>query len=257
MSHCTNINHPQIQDWAKKFNVEPEYIGAIVSLWQETSNDLEKIPSNKYVLDQIIKKKKGKVEVKPGVEELFEENHQFASEIYEALGFNATSEVTLGEATFNPDNYEAISYPIKINGKNAGIFSVDKDGYISSSIGMAGVELNEEFQGKGYGTKIYLTVANKLAKEGKTLKSEKFGKNNINESANRVWKSLLNKQLAVDKGDYFEIKLDSKQDIENFTNFVSNSNVGNVEDMLNYMNSKPLDFIINKLIDSGKIKKEC
>lgn len=78
MSHCTNINHPQIQDWAKKFNVEPEYIGAIVSLWQETSNDLEKLPSNKYILDQILKKKKGKIEVKQGVDDIFKSNSELS-----------------------------------------------------------------------------------------------------------------------------------------------------------------------------------
>lgn len=152
-------------------------------------------------------------------------NEYFKSHFFEFAGdfLNSAniSEVTLEKPRFNPDNYEATSYPIKINGKNAGIFSVDKDGYISSSIGMSGVDLNEEFQGKGYGTKVYLAVANKLAEEGKTLKSEKFGKNNINESANRVWKSLLNKSLAVDKGDYFEVVLGSKQDIEGFKEFVS------------------------------------
>jgi hypothetical protein len=155
-------------------------------------------------------------------------NEYFKSHFFEFVGdfLNSTniSEITLEQPRFNPDNYEATSYPIKINGKNAGIFSVDKDGYISSSIGMAGVELNEDFQGKGYGTKVYLAVANKLAKEGKTLKSEKFGKNNINEFANRVWKSLLNKGLAVDKGDYFEVLLGSKQDIEGFKDFVENNN---------------------------------
>jgi predicted kinase len=51
--------------------------------------------------------------------------------------------------------------------------------------------------------------------------------------------------------------LGNKQDIENFAKFVNNSNIGNVEAMQNYMNSKSLDFIMNKLIDSGKIKKEC
>ena len=51
--------------------------------------------------------------------------------------------------------------------------------------------------------------------------------------------------------------LGSKEDIEKFAKFVNNSNIGNVEAMQNYMNSKSLDFIMNKLIDSGKIKKEC
>lgn len=52
-------------------------------------------------------------------------------------------------------------------------------------------------------------------------------------------------------------KVGSKQDIENFAKFVNNSSIGNVEVMQNYMNSKSLDYIMNKLIDSGKIEKKC
>ena len=57
MSHCTNINHPQIQEWSKKLKVTPETIGAIVSLWQQQNNDLEELPSNKYILNQILNDK--------------------------------------------------------------------------------------------------------------------------------------------------------------------------------------------------------
>jgi hypothetical protein len=143
--------------------------------------------------------------IKPGVQELFESNLELANQVYSALGFNNISDVTLDKPRFNPDNPEATSYPIKINGKYAGVISVNNEGYISSSIGMAGVELEKEFQGKGYGTKVYLALANKLMEEGKTLKSEAFGKEDINDSASKVWKSLLDKGLAVDKGDYFEV----------------------------------------------------
>ena len=150
-------------------------------------------------------------EVKEGVEDLFESNPELANAVYEAAGLINTSEIQLDKPRFNPDNVEANSYPIKINDKYAGVVSVDKNGYISSSIGMAGVELEKEFQSKGYGTKVYIALAEQLAKEGKTLKSEAFGKQDINESANRIWKSLLNKGYAVDKGSYFEIQLKNKQ----------------------------------------------
>ena len=149
--------------------------------------------------------------IKPGVPELFDSNPELANAVYEALGLINTSEIQLDKPRFNPDNAEAISYPIKINDKYAGVISLDKDGYISSSIGMAGIELEKEFQGKGYGTKVYIALAEQLAKEGKTLKSEAFGKTDINESANRVWKSLLDKGYAVDKGSYFEVQLKDKQ----------------------------------------------
>ena len=51
--------------------------------------------------------------------------------------------------------------------------------------------------------------------------------------------------------------LGSKQDIENFANFVKNNNVGDIENMQNYINSKSIDYIMNKLIKSGKIEKKC
>jgi hypothetical protein len=57
MSHCTNINHPQIQEWSKRLKVTPEYIGAIVSLWQQQNNDLEELPSFSYVFKQVIASK--------------------------------------------------------------------------------------------------------------------------------------------------------------------------------------------------------
>ena len=51
--HCTNINHKQIQDWAMEFNKTPEYIGAIVSLWQESNNRLDEFPSKLWMENQI------------------------------------------------------------------------------------------------------------------------------------------------------------------------------------------------------------
>ncbi len=121
------------------------------------------------------------------------------------VGLIDTSEITLGNPTFNPDNPEANSYPIRINGNYAGVISVNDEGYISSSIGMAGVELEKEFQGKGFGTKVYLALAKELAKQGKTLKSEALGKTDINEVANRVWQSLIEKGYAKDRGEYYEL----------------------------------------------------
>jgi hypothetical protein len=139
------------------------------------------------------------------LEDLFKSNPELANRVYDALGFNNIFDITLDKSRFNPDNPESTSYPIKINNKYAGVISINSEGYISSSIGMAGVELEKEFQGEGYGTKVYLVLANQLAKEGKTLKSEFFGKSDINKSASKVWKSLLDKGLAIDKGNYFEI----------------------------------------------------
>lgn len=65
-----------------------------------------------------------------------------------------------------------------------------------------------------------------------------------------------NNQAVVFEPEQIHI-LGGKQDIENFAKFVKNSKSGNVRDMENYMNSKSLDYIIDKLIQSGKIEKKC
>jgi len=57
MSHCTNINHPQIQEWSKRLKVTPETIGAIVSIWQEQNNNLEELPSFSYMFKQVVSSK--------------------------------------------------------------------------------------------------------------------------------------------------------------------------------------------------------
>jgi GNAT superfamily N-acetyltransferase len=202
---CITTSNPEFQKLLAESGEKQGVFAMMVSKWMTENEVYDRYPTLQELgitaMDSI----------KPGVQELFESNPELANAVYEALGLINTSEIQLDGPKFNPDNYEAISYSVKINGEYAGVVSVDKDGYISSSIGMAGVELEKEFQGKGYGTKVYIALAEQLAKEGKTLKSEAFGKEDINKSANRVWKSLLNKGYAVDKGSYFEIQLKNKQ----------------------------------------------
>ena len=202
---CITTNNPQFQKLLAESGEKQGVFAMTVSKWMTESGIHNRYPTLQELGITAMKS------VKPGVVELFDSTPELANAVYEALGLINTSEIQLDGPKFNPDNYEAISYSVKINGEYAGAVSVDKDGYISSSIGMAGVELEKEFQGKGYGTKVYIALAEQLAKEGKTLKSEAFGKEDINKSANRVWKSLLNKGYAVDKGSYFEIQLKNKQ----------------------------------------------
>jgi hypothetical protein len=126
-------------------------------------------------------------------------------------------EITIGEGSMDNDNYEGDIYPIIINDEYAGSFtitkrngrdklSIEEQGFFSGSIGSYGIELeNDKFQGKGFGKRIYLQIAKELAKEGITLKSEYFGKNNIGNKANSIWQKLVNEGHAVDKGEYFEV----------------------------------------------------
>jgi GNAT superfamily N-acetyltransferase len=180
---CITTSNPEFQKLLAESGEKQGVFAMMVSKWMTENEVYDRYPTLQELgitaMDSI----------KPGVQELFETNPELANAVYEALGLINTSEIQLDGPKCNPDNYEAISY----------------------SIGMAGVELEKEFQGKGYGTKVYIALAEQLAKEGKTLKSEAFGKEDINKSANRVWKSLLNKGYAVDKGSYFEIQLKNKQ----------------------------------------------
>ena len=124
--------------------------------------------------------------------------------------------ITIGEGALDNDNFEGDIYPIQINGEYAGSFTItkrdgrdelpkEKQGFISGSIGSYGIELESEFQGKGYGKKVYLEIAKKLSKEGITLKSEFFGKDKIGDKAKSVWNSLVREGYAVDRGEYFEV----------------------------------------------------
>ena len=112
-----------------------------------------------------------------------------------------TSEVEIQDKEFNPDIPEGNSYPINVDGKYAGVITVDNDGAIMSSIGMAGIELEPEFRKKGLGKKSYIALNDKL---NVALKSE--NKNSLNEDSEGVWKSLVKSNLAEDKGNYYEFK---------------------------------------------------
>ena len=112
-----------------------------------------------------------------------------------------TSEVEIEDKEFNPDIPEGNSYPINVDGKYAGVITVDNDGAIMSSIGMAGIELEPEFRKKGLGKKSYIALNDKL---NVALKSE--NKNSLNEDSEGVWKSLVKSNLAEDKGNYYEFK---------------------------------------------------
>lgn len=150
-----------------------------------------------------------------------------------------TSDIGISNPRMNPDNPEALSFVIIMPSKEdpnigdyMGQVNVDKDtGRISSTIGQSGVDIEEEYRGKGYGIKVYLKVAEALAEKGMTLKSEAFGKSDINEAANRVWRSLIKRGYAVDRGEYYEVVLNNKkenvlsEEILEILNTVSDINV--------------------------------
>ena len=111
------------------------------------------------------------------------------------------AELVLGDKVFNPDISEANSYPIRIDGKYAGVINVDDEGKIISSIGMAGIGLEPEFRKKGFGKRAYIALNEKI---NTTLRSE--DKSSLNENSEGVWKSLVRSKLAEDVGNYYKFK---------------------------------------------------
>lgn len=117
--------------------------------------------------------------------------------------------------------------------------------------------------GKGYGKDLYKLISSKFNVDIQEWNEGAIANSN---SAKKMWDSLEKEGVAKrivdeEQGDNFRIlkyrKVGSTQDIENFAKFVKNSKLGNVKDMENYMNSRSVDYIMDKLIQSGKIEKRC
>lgn len=76
--NCVNINLPEVQALASKYNLPTPAIAAKIALWQDR-NGIDKWPTEGEL---------GLSNIKSGVSELFESNPDFANDVYEALGFN-------------------------------------------------------------------------------------------------------------------------------------------------------------------------
>jgi|688.fasta_scaffold216820_2 hypothetical protein len=132
--------------------------------------------------------------IKPGVEDLFESNLELANAVYEALRFNKftfdTKGITLSEET-------SIGWMfIQLNNKKIGRVKFVNNGE-KGQLGLS-IEINEEYQNKGYGQIVHTLMAD-LAK--KDYKSNLYSDYQNSSQEIQLLNSLVKKGYAEKIGD--------------------------------------------------------
>lgn len=177
---------------------ESNYYKAKVQNTKQVSNPATEIPEGNTV-----KEGTSVVDTDTGV--IVEGNTPTSNDTYKY------QEVEVSESVFNPDMApDGHSRIISIDGNYIGEFAVyeTKDTiHLSGSIG-ARTEIEEQYRGKGYGTKAYLALANIAKNKGKVLMSD----SNLTEDAIRLWESFVKKGYAVKEGSYYKILNDKLPD---------------------------------------------
>lgn len=191
---CLNKSLPLVQDLLKVIPNE----GAVAILFDrlgENATYEQIVAENQRLTQETIR---ATPSIKPGVEELFQENPELANAVYEASGFNIQDN-TIKDLTFelidsdNQHDYFKIFYKGKdltTDGKvtTGGItLSLHNQGYIDA------IEIPTELRNKGLGKSIYRKVNLELLNG--ELKSDSLGR--ISEDAKRVWESLVKSGEAI------------------------------------------------------------
>jgi hypothetical protein len=132
--------------------------------------------------------------IREGVSELFESNPELANEVYEALGFTKstfdTKGITLSEET-------SIGWMlIQLNNKKIGRVKFVNNGE-KGQLGLS-IEINEEYQNKGYGQIVHTLMAD-LAK--KDYKSNLYSDYQNSSQEIQLLNSLVKKGYAEKIGD--------------------------------------------------------
>jgi hypothetical protein len=122
------------------------------------------------------------VNIKPGVQELFDSTPELANQVYETLGFDntVTSKVILQKKF-------ADTYNIIYNNETIGTIDIPSD-LEGDTISIGDVNIKQEFRGKGLGVETY-----KAAMQIADKPLESFM---ATDEANRVWNSLIKQGLA-------------------------------------------------------------
>ena len=153
MALCINTKHPDYIKLENSTSISPAILKAKISIWQD-QNNTDDFPTLKQLgIEE-------RVVVKPGIQELFESNPELANAVYESLGFNKstfdTNGITLSEET-------SIGWMfIQLNNKKIGRVKFVNNGE-KGQLGLS-IEINEEYQNKGYGQIVHILMAD-LAKK--------------------------------------------------------------------------------------------
>jgi hypothetical protein len=182
------------------------------SLVSSRGEDMAYYLWDKY--EGVVPKNEYEVSIKPGVEELFESNQEFANQVYEALGFKTKSLNTLNdlptliknlkEAGFNVNERQSIENSVKTLKQGLDVILLED--------GLQGGRLsyNEDTE------TLDLWFTNGLEKQD----------NNLRLKAEKIFNGQITPQQKQQALQLYSQYLDTgKQDIENFKKFVTGNTV--------------------------------
>ena len=131
--------------------------------------------------------------VKPGVEEIFNQNPELANVVYETLGIVLPKDIKIKSKVFYAGKEFPNTFQITFetnDGKYIGFAKVINENIDS-------IELQPEFRKKGLGTQIYVLLGEELANKGIILESAFYTGSNLTNQAKSLWESLVRKGYAV------------------------------------------------------------
>jgi len=145
--------------------------------------------------------------IKPGVEELFDSNPNFANQVYEALGFNnnieAINRIKKAEQDLKKIHEIGIADTIeeveKAEGKKIIVLDTnDFNNTNQKSVSFDRIVIPEQFRKQGLGLSLYIIRGEELLKEGKYL----VNYDQLSDEAVQIWRRLLDLGLATQSGQY-------------------------------------------------------
>ena len=174
MATCPNIN---LDSWKSLVSSRGEDIAYY--LWDKYEGV---VPKNEY-----------EVSIKPGVEELFNENPELANQVYKSLGIIIPTNVKVkGKVLYAGKEYPNTFQITFQNNDNKYIgFAKINNQNINS------IELQPEFRKQGLGTEIYVLLGEELAKNNITLESAYYTGSQLTQQAKATWESLVKKGYAI------------------------------------------------------------
>ena len=185
------------------------------------------------------------VDVKPGVEELFDSNPELANQVYEALGFDKKVDSRLSASQEGSDGFGYVLGLFDNNQERVGKIVFRSKTYLKDKgypiVNELHVGFEEDYQGKGYFQDALIELLNYddspiFISNGRVINDNVFKAiNNLNTSKLNVVKLedgfiiTLNNQITPQQKQqalqqYSQYLDTGKQDIEGFKEFVNNDN---------------------------------
>jgi hypothetical protein len=173
------------------------YKSANISIFEETAKQIiegEIEGEVSDILNETIYAQRQAPYIKEGVEELFNSNPELANQVYEALGFNKSTFDNKG-ITLSKETNSGWMF-IQLNNKKIGRVKFVNNGE-KEQLGLS-IEINDEYQNKGYGQVVHILMAD-LAK--KDYRSSLYSDYQNSSQEIQLLNSLVKKGYAEKIGD--------------------------------------------------------